>query len=196
MAHDLTITPNVLAAVTVPDPGDLRRAAGIELMGQQLADAIAFETVRAGTVEDLILACYQCVDLQHLDTATGSLIISLSGTSNTTHSLLSSGVSTLAGDIVEVVYSTWFGVASGTIWYLELQANQNGGGLVLIDGTHRAMVNQTVASTDSIAVTVSGMFVVASPGTLAISAKAAITSFGGTVGNDTEHAHYKLWRKL
>ncbi len=42
MSHDLTITPTLLTVVTVPDDGDPRVAASVNVAFQQLADGIAY----------------------------------------------------------------------------------------------------------------------------------------------------------
>ncbi len=44
MSHNLTIAPTSLSVVTVPDDGDPRVAASVNVAFQQLADAIAFAT--------------------------------------------------------------------------------------------------------------------------------------------------------
>jgi hypothetical protein len=56
MSHDLTITPTALTVVTVPDPGDLRKAASVEIPFQQLADAISFVDSRGPVRVDALTA--------------------------------------------------------------------------------------------------------------------------------------------
>lgn len=195
-AVDVSLTPQF----QIPSDGDgpFIKAADVAVGFEALADRDQHLNARIRSFEDRL----KLVDFQRA--AGGSLGVSLAnaGTLTQTVPLLSAGIATVVGDVVEVVLSVDAGMtlagtnASALTGVLE--ANQNGGGSAPISGSFRAFrPHQVNGSIGQAEMSLVGTFVVASAGTLAINS-VWILALAGNVGDTAFVSSYtallKIWR--
>ena len=200
-ATDVSLTPQL----TIPSDGDPATAASINTSIKGLADRTQFLTRALPVINNT----YQLADYRTAaGTSLGTSLTWAGSPLTSTVSLLNNGIVTLSGDLIEVtLFSTGFLLlqASGignSIGSIQLQANQNGGGLVNITDISCTFEDANYA-TSSLTLaqpfTATGTFTVSSPGTLNISVKFSMTSgntndqFGSTGFPYT--ASYKVWRR-
>lgn len=199
-AVDQSLTPQI----QVPSDGDGPGIKAGDLLPS--LEALADRTQHLQAVSWAVRAGYIVADIIHANGA-GSVSLAYGGTVTQSVALLSSGVPTLSGDIVVAMLAIPLRLTAttgDTKLQVKLRANQNGGGLADIAGAKANMgVALTPAALELVwsVTTLTGVFSVTTPGTLAIAAQLDLVTSGvsdsAASDPDGEYtAFYVLLRKL